>query len=197
MHCRLTTLALLSVSFAAPAQESGDGWYIGMDLGAAIAPQFNTSGRDNDVPTNCDGHLPPAVVGGAALPLTSSHAQCVRGQDQWRNEFNIGPGSLMELEIGIDRGNWRYEAEYSYRQHGGVSGGQNIAGDKQAEFVRTVEHFSAVGAHRVFFNVLREFRNDPRHRCGARPRGHCDRYPACWRDDCGHGRRVLITGRRM
>lgn len=161
--CRphLGVVALIGLRFllgaAAYAQTPAEGWYLGVDLGAAVAPQLNTLGTDNDVPTNCDQHWPPVSVGGVSLPLPLDHPSCARSQDTWRSSVDIGTGSRMGFGVGYAFPRWRLETGYVWRQHaGGSDVGENV-GDKTVEFSYSAERFSAIETGELFASALRVF----------------------------------------
>lgn len=157
----LYAVALIGLGFVlgatACAQTRQEGWYVGVDFSAAVAPRLNTLGTDNDVPTNCDQHFPPVRVGGVALPLPLDHPGCARSQDTWRSGVDIGTGSRIGFDVGYAFPQWRLEAGYAWRQHaGGSVVGENV-GDKTVEFSYSAERFSAIDTGEWFASALREF----------------------------------------
>ena len=81
-----------------------DGWYMGMDLGVAIAPEMDTASSDNDYPTTCDQFF----------GSTKSPDDCSTGE-KWSNKFGGGTGMLAGLALGYRWGNFRAEWEYFHR----------------------------------------------------------------------------------
>ena len=161
-----TAIILLATSVAG-AQDRREGWYGGLDLGLAMPHDMDTRGRDNDVPTNCDQHLPSIDIDTDSgpddnfetLPLDLDDPRCARGQDTWENSFDLDNGPLLGLNVGYAWRSFRFEAEYFYRQHGGeYEGGQNI-GPKTDEFIRSGERFSDIKGHQLFGNVYYDFHN--------------------------------------
>lgn len=65
-----------------------DGWYMGMDLGVAIVPSMDVTGRDNDLGTVGDRIVNPDDLG-----LSSSEREREWGEgDLWTNEVDGGAG---------------------------------------------------------------------------------------------------------
>ncbi len=79
-----------------------DGWYLGMDLGVAMAPGMDVTSSDDDVGTTCDGFINPT-------------ANCPRSPSSWDNEFDGGTGVLAGVALGYRLGSFRVEGEYFYR----------------------------------------------------------------------------------
>ena len=81
---RQTVIALVAAAIAVvlsvsptAAADLPTGWYGGIEVGGAEPGDLRIFGQSNDVPTNCDGHFPPAVVNGQALPLPPATRQRV------------------------------------------------------------------------------------------------------------------------
>ena len=148
---------------AADALEAHGGWYAGIEVGLAVPRELNTLAGDTDVPTNCDGHFPLIVLDGERLPLPLSDPRCARGQDQWANAFDLDNGPLVGIHVGYAWRGTRVEAEVLRRDQGGdEAGGQNVAGDKQVEFVETGERMGDVRGHQLFGNVYFDVRSRSR-----------------------------------
>ncbi len=94
---------LSSVADSSRTGSAKDGWYMGMDLGFAKAPDLKADGGDNDVATTCDEFFVPAAgCGPQALSAFS-------------NEVDGGTGILAGAALGYRLGNFRIEGEYFYR----------------------------------------------------------------------------------
>ena len=151
---------VLSVSPNAAA-DPATGWYGGIEVGDAKPGDLRIFGQSNDIPTNCDGHFPPVVVNGQALPLPLDHPDCNRGAEAWTNRLDIGAGRLLGLQWGYAWPTVRVEAEYLHRHHGRRGGNVTIEGDKQAEFVLGEERLDALEADELFGNVYYGLRGVP------------------------------------
>ena len=147
---RVAAVALIAGLPAAEAQ----GLYVGGDFGWGPARTMNTRAGDTDVPTNCDGHLPPITLGGEDLPLALDDPRCARGQDQWVNAFKLGDVGLAGLHAGRTWRRLRVEIEYFRRWQGNAEfRGENISGNKQVEFVETGERMEDVKIDGLFGNL--------------------------------------------
>ena len=81
-----------------------DGFYLGMDLGVAMAPGVDVTSSDDDTRTVCDGFINP-----------NPPADCARTPSSWPNEFDGGAGVLAGASLGYRMGSFRVEGEYFYR----------------------------------------------------------------------------------
>ncbi len=159
-HMRPTVIALATAAIAtmltvpyATAADRATGWYGGVEVGGGKPGSLRILGQSNDVPTNCDGHFPPVVVNGQALPLPPDHADCNQGTEEWTNQLAIGVGRLLGLQWGYAWPTVRVEAEYLRRRHRPRGGDVTVEGDKQAEFVLGEERLDALEADELFGNV--------------------------------------------
>lgn len=134
------------------AQER-DGWYVGLGLGIAVPDEVDVRGRTDDVPTNCDGHFPPAEVDGRKLPLPLQHPDCRPGTEGWTSRFDLERGALIAVQAGYVWRSLRLEAEYTQRRHGGDRSTSAVVGDKEAEFVLADEWLDEIEAHALFANI--------------------------------------------
>ena len=57
----LFVLVVMGLVFSSGPVWAKDGFYIGGDLGIAVAPEMNMKGTDNDYDTPCDNHINPPV----------------------------------------------------------------------------------------------------------------------------------------
>ena len=85
------------------------GFYMGMDLGLAVAPGLDVDIMDNDFGTKCDKIINPdqRFVEEGDCPESAG--------DKWSNELDGGTGILAGLALGYRLGNFRVEGEYFYR----------------------------------------------------------------------------------
>ena len=147
-------LVLALAGFAGPvqAQPARSGWYGGLEVGLANAGGMTIEGTTDDVPTNCDQHLGPATVNGEDLPWSLSDPRCTRSET-WETNTNITNGPMIGASFGLGGGLLRLEAEYVYRQQGGSFAESAVAGDKQAEFIRSGDRMSDLRTHQLFGNI--------------------------------------------
>ena len=135
-----------------------DGWYLGMDLGVAVASGLDTRNKDNDYPTRCDEFIDPS-----ATPFDPS---CIPGLDAWSNEFNGGVGVLAGLALGYRWRNFRAEGEYFYRDanHDSANepsfGGVNLKDSDEID--ESEEAIDDVLSHNFFANLYYDFTSDSR-----------------------------------
>ena len=134
-----------------------DGWYMGMDLGVAIAPEMDTASSDNDYPTACDQFIDPNAV---------FSDKCTTGE-KWSNQFGGGTGILAGLAVGYRWGNFRAEGEYFHRNtiHEHVSKptfpGPASLKDEQ-EISVSEEAIDDVLSHNFFVNLYYDFTSKSR-----------------------------------
>ncbi len=142
-HMREMLVCLLvgMVCLLVPGQASaGDGWYMGMDLGVAIAPGLDMHGTDNDYPTKCDKFINPDGVQttqGAAPGSNPTDCSVTPEPSSWTNELDGGLGVLAGMAVGYQWrnvrgypwGNFRVEGEYFYRSATYDNGSRPSFGD--------------------------------------------------------------------
>ena len=149
-------IMLVSAADAATRQR----FYGSVDIGFALPEDIDIRAKDSDVPTNCDQHFSPVTVGGVQLPLPLGDTGCARGQDTWKNGFDLQNGLMGGVAYGYAGKVFRFEAEYFYRAHSGEYSPLQIqTGGKNDEFVVTGESMSDFRAHQLFFNVYYDFQN--------------------------------------
>ena len=100
----LFVLVVMGLVFSSAPVLAKDGFYIGGDLGIAMAPGMDVTSSDNDTRTVCDGFINPNPA-----------ADCVRTPSSWPNEFDGGTGILAGAALGYRMGSFRVEGEYFYR----------------------------------------------------------------------------------
>lgn len=151
------SLVPLMLAFAAVA-EAGNGFYLGVDVGAAMPRDLKSTRINIGVPTNCDQWLAGATLNdGTTVPLPVE--QCApRALPASPNKFDLDAGLLVGLNAGYGRGRWRVEAEYFHRRHGGELLPLVVPGDpKQQEFVERSEEIDDVRSHNLFANLHYDF----------------------------------------
>ena len=123
----LFVLVVMGLVFSSGPVWAKDGFYIGGDLGIAVAPGMDMSATDNDYGTRCDKHANPsefqtdANLGG--LPPSSTPGNVPKASDcdkrppdtQWFHNFDGGTGILAGVALGYRLGSFRVEGEYLYR----------------------------------------------------------------------------------
>ena len=98
-----------------------DGFYIGGELGLAVAPEMDLKGNDNDYGTLCDKHINPTGFqttenpGGLASPTDCSNVPTERQTVWFHNGIDGGTGLLAGVSLGYRMGSFRVEGEYFYR----------------------------------------------------------------------------------
>ena len=152
-----------------------DGFYIGGDLGIAVAPEIGMEAWDNDVATQCDKWINNDGSGGyvlqpeTVLPTESSCAQSNRDAFSWVQQFDGGTGILAGASLGYRMGSFRAEAEYFYRgtTYDGLDkevdllpAGEPFQGDKEGELSYTEAGIDDVLSHNFFANLYYDYRSD-------------------------------------
>lgn len=160
-----TALAVLTVlqfsGTTAVAAEAGHrGFYVGLDLGAAVPQELESQRTNTGIPTNCDQWLAVATLpDGMAVPLPLDHSDC-RPSALPRSplRFDLDTGVLAGLSVGYALNGLRLEAEYLYRRHKGESLPLTVPGDpKQQEFVQRDEEVGALRGSHFFANLYYDF----------------------------------------
>ena len=134
-----------------------DGFYIGMDLGIAVAPGVDTTSSDDDTRTVCDGFINP-----------NPPADCARTPSSWPNEFAGGTGVLAGAALGYRLGSFRVEGEYFYRgaNHDAMDviddvGGAEVNLEKaQQELDLQDGGLDDVLSHNFFANLYYDYHSD-------------------------------------
>ena len=150
-----------------------DGFYIGGDLGIAVAPEMDMKGNDNDYDTQCDIHVNPRRFqttdnpGGLESPKDCSDVPTERQTLWFHNGIDGGSGILAGASLGYRMGSFRAEAEYFYR---GTTYDSTAASTivKDPETTRKVrEELDALDgsvddvlSHNFFANLYYDYRSD-------------------------------------
>ena len=142
-----------------------DGFYMGMDLGIAVAPEMDvqTGGLDDwssadDTTVECDVTINP----------NNRPAGCSDSPQPWgpmEESFDGGAGILAGVSLGYRfMENFRVEGEYFYRGTSYDStavprmGSYNAATDTNFDFVQ--DAVDSVFSHNFFANLYYDFRSD-------------------------------------
>ena len=117
----LLVLLVMGLVFSSGPVLAKDGFYIGGELGIAVAPEMNMKGNDNDYDSPCDKHINPTGFqtnenpGGLANPKDCSVVPVERQSLWFHNGIDGGTGLLAGAAIGYRMGSFRVEGEYLYR----------------------------------------------------------------------------------
>ena len=102
-------VACLFILWSPGPAHAQDGWYLGMEMGLAVAPQASLSASDNDWSTKCDLLNNPNQV------EVDGGCDTVPPRAMWGNEIDGGSGMLAALTFGYRAGRFRFEGEYAHR----------------------------------------------------------------------------------
>ncbi len=153
----LAAVALLA-STAHGSETARNGFYVGIELGAAEPRSIKSTRTNVGIPTNCDQWLPPVNIGGLQLPLPADQCQ-PRTLPASTSTFDPDTGWLAAVQLGYDGlGPFRIEAEYQHRRHSGEKVSLFVPGDpKQNEFSVRDEEIDRLRADSLFANVYYDF----------------------------------------
>ena len=143
-----------------------DGWYMGMDLGFAKAPDLKVDGGDNDVATTCDEFF---VGGYDNNKIPREPKDCnPSSPSSFLNEVDGGTGILAGAALGYRLGDFRIEGEYFYRTttHDGRSNTQGLDDITERKRGQELEILDGgvddVLSHNFFANLYYDFNTDSR-----------------------------------
>ena len=109
----LFVLLVMGLALSSGPVWAKDGFYIGGDLGIAVAPGMDLDGTDDDVGTTCDGYINKRDESGNYL---MPPGDCDPPPSAWfHNGIDGGTGLLAGASLGYRMGSFRAEAEYFYR----------------------------------------------------------------------------------
>ena len=159
--CGFVLLALFALPSAVSAQ---DGWYVRMELGAALAPGMTVHGSDDDWSTKCDLLSNPAQV-------ETDPASCASAppRAEWFSDVDGDTGTMAGLVLGYGWSRLSVEAAYSFRQttYGGpappVIGDEITLGKADQELEEAEAGVDDVHAHGVFVNLAYALRTESRY----------------------------------
>ncbi len=165
----LLVIALVVSSGPVLAQ---DGWYMGIDLGVAVAPEMDvkTGGLDDWVSSadaahsaiRCDKTINPDG-------FQVEEGACGNAPSAWGpmdESFDGGRGILAGLALGYRLGNFRAEGEYFYRSATHEStdvpydSATNYNPGTDPGFQTVMDGVDDVLSHNVFANMYYDFRSD-------------------------------------
>ena len=160
----LTALALMPPLGAVQAQ---DGFYFGLEIGAAAAPGLDTANTDNDVSTQCDG-----FINTEAYLQDPAGTECANPPPGiWFFEHDGGDGVLAGAAVGYRWGNLRLEGEYVYSgiAYDSVDDSVTIAGEDPITARKREQELAAVEgvlgdavSHSLFTNLYYDFHSESR-----------------------------------
>jgi len=153
----LFVLVVMGLVFSSGQVWAKDGFYIGGDLGIAVAPGLDVIGSDDDVGTPCDGFI-----------NQQADPNCPRSPSSWPNEFGGGTGVLAGVALGYRLGDFRVEGEYLYRgtTHDDIDeinlgGSEQVNIDKEQQELDLLEgRIDDVLSHNFFANLYYDYRSD-------------------------------------
>lgn len=158
----LCLMAFLSFPPESAAQgqvdESRRGFYFGMQAGASLPGEYESTRINNGIPTNCDQWLGGETLNdGTPVPFPLS--QCApRVLPASPNAFDLGEGVLAGVQVGYALNALRLEVEFYRRGQSGALLPLIVPGDaKQAEFVERNEKISDFRADNLFANLFYDF----------------------------------------
>ena len=139
-----------------------DGFYLGMDLGIAMAPGLDVNSSDTDVGTKCDGFINNDGSGGYLV----TPEDCNPPPSAWSNAFDGGTGILAGAALGYRLGSFRVEGEYLYRGTSyddidtGGSPSDDVTQDKAKQELDLIEgRVDDVLSHNFFANLYYDYRS--------------------------------------
>ena len=160
-HKRALVLVCLALLMFPGQALAADGWYMGMDLGFAMAPGIEIAGTDDDVSTTCDGFV---LEGDSSWNRTG----CNPPATAWSNDMDGGTGILAGAALGYRRGDFRVEGEYFYRTTTHDARSNTRIGDAATQQKEDQEIEIADGgvddvlSHNFFANLYYDFNSDSR-----------------------------------
>ena len=165
----LFVLVVVGLMFSSDPVFAKDGFYIGGDLGIAVAPEIGMEAWDNDVSTRCDGFINNDGSGGhLVMPNEGDCTQGSRDAFSWIQQFDGGTGVLAGASLGYRMGSFRAEAEYFYRgttyddldnEVDLLPDGVPFQGGKEGELSYTEAGVDDVFSHNFFANLYYDYRS--------------------------------------
>ena len=161
-------LVIIGLVVASGPVLARDGFYIGGDLGIAVAPEMNIESWDTDVGTPCDRFINDDGTGNYAVPPGSDCTQYGRDSFAWFQDVDGGTGLLAGATLGYRMGSFRAEAEYFYRgttyddldDSFTTRPSGTIQGGKEGELLTTEGGVDDVLSHNFFANLYYDYRSD-------------------------------------
>ena len=165
----LFVLVVMGLVFSSGPVWAKDGFYLGMDLGIAVAPSMGIEAWDNDVATQCDKWINKDGSGDYLVPPLRNCAQSSRDGFSWIQQFDGGTGLLAGAALGYRLGSFRVEGEYFYRgtTYDGsdnevdlLPAGEPFQGGKEGELSYTEAGIDDVLSHNFFANLYYDYRSE-------------------------------------
>ncbi len=162
----LFVLLVMGLVFSSGQVWAKDGFYIGGELGIAVAPGMDIEAWDTDVATQCDKFINNNGSGNYLVKPSKNCAQSSRDDFAWLQQFDGGTGILAGAAIGYRMGSFRVEGEYLYRNttYDELDEGEAIRGNFQQgkdKELRIVEGgVDDVLSHNFFANLYYDYRSD-------------------------------------
>ena len=180
----LFVLVVMGLVFSSGPVLAKDGFYIGGDLGIAVAPEMDMEGTDNDYGTICDKHInrtefvtfenqggldrPPEPIPEDDKTQYATDCSTHPPPSQWfHNGIDGGTGLLAGVALGYRLGSFRVEGEYFYRGTTYDStAAETLIKDKVTteKFKRELETVDGavddVLSHNFFANLYYDYRSD-------------------------------------
>ena len=162
----LFVLVVMGLVFSSGPVWAKDGFYIGGELGIAVAPGLDVEAWDTDVATQCDKFINDDGSGDYLVTPVSTCGQSNRDDFAWLQQFDGGSGILAGAAIGYRMGSFRVEGEYLYRNttYDELDEGEAIRGNFQQgkdKELRIVEGgVDDVLSHNFFANLYYDYRSD-------------------------------------
>ena len=140
------------------AAEREPGFYLGLDIGASLPTDFESTRINNGISTNCDQWLDSETLNNgvvAPLPLEQCSPRVLPASP---NSFDLRTGLLAGVNLGYALDSLRFEFEYFHRGQSGENLELIVPGDeKQLEFVERSERIRDVSTDHYFVNAYFDF----------------------------------------
>ena len=160
----LFVLVVIGLVFSSGPAMAKDGFYIGGELGIAVAPEMSLEAWDNDVDTRCDRFINNDGSGNYAVPPNSNRncAPYDRDSANWPQMFDGGSGILAGASLGYRMGSFRVEGEYFYRSttYDDLSPIPGNVQGKEEELLVSEGGVDDVLSHNFFANLYYDYRSD-------------------------------------
>ena len=152
-HAALSGAFILALVLCGPAA-AADGLYLGVELGASSSEDMDVWGSANDVATACDEFF---------VTRTPDTPGCDAAPSSWVNTIDGAAGFLAGAQVGLRRGNWRFEGEYFHRSTdyddiNPVRVNDAVLGNKiDQEIELAIAGVNNYSSHNLFANVYYDF----------------------------------------
>ena len=147
---------LLLTLLMAGGAAADNGLYLGLELGASSSSDMDVWGSANDVATTCDEFF---------VTRTPETRGCDAPPSSWVNTIDGATGFLAGIQLGLRRGNWRFEGEYFHRNTdyddiNPVRVNDAVLGNKlDQEIELAIAGVNNFSSHNLFANVYLDFRS--------------------------------------